>query len=201
MLAMQIKTIFLDVDEVLAQWVVAALRTLDYFGAHVDFDPCLQPDAVFARWDRLTPRPWDVCEVIPYTREQLWDAIHSRGAAFWSGLEPFPWAMDLYQRCSAVAPVVLLTSPSRDPSSYAGKAAWVKRHFPDAEHLIGSCKHRVAHPSAVLIDDSPKNCAAFIEAGGHAIVFPGIGNILHAVPGDERVAHVARTLGIIAGDA
>ena len=200
---MQIKTIFLDVDEVLAQWVVAALRALDGFAGYSGAgDPRLQPAAVFAAWDALLPRPWDLCEVIPHTRVAMWQAIHACDAGFWKGLDLYPWAMELYQRCSAVAPVVLLTSPSKDPSSYAGKAAWVQRHFGlDADLLIGSCKHRVAHPGAVLIDDSPKNCAAFIEAGGHAIVFPGIGNILHAVPGDERVAYVARALGIIAGDA
>ena len=174
---MQIKTIFLDVDEVLAQWVAATLRLLAY-----------DPATVFARWNRLAPRPWDLCEAIPCNSWQLWDAIHSRCAAFWEALEPFPWAHDLHERCSAVAPVVLLTSPSKDPSSYAGKAAWVQRHFGlDADLLIGSCKHRVAHPGAVLIDDSPKNCKAFRKAGGRAIVFPSVGNELHAMPGEERV--------------
>ena len=190
MLAMQIKTIFLDVDEVLAQWVAATLHLLGY-----------DPAVIYAHWGRMPTRPWDLCEVIPYTRAEMWASIHAHGAVFWERIEPFPWAGDLYERCAAVAPVVLLTSPSEDPSSYAGKAAWVKRHFPDAEHLIGSCKHRVAHPGAVLIDDSPKNCEAFREAGGRAIVFPGIGNNMYVVPGDERVAYVARALGIIAGDA
>ena len=195
---MKIETIFLDVDEVLAQWVVAALRALDGFAGYSGAgDPRLQPAAVFAAWDALLPRPWDLCEVIPHTRVAMWQAIHACDAGFWKGLDLYPWAMELYQRCSAVAPVVLLTSPSKDPSSYAGKAAWVQRHFPDAEHLIGSCKHRVAHPGAVLIDDSPKNCAAFREAGGHAILFPGVGNDLHALIAGHRVAYVARALQVI----
>ena len=183
---MQIKTIFLDVDEVLAKWVEAALQAIDGFDGQPG-TPCLHPDAVFAAWNALTPRPWDVCEVIPHTREQLWAAIHARGPFFWEELELFPWAMKLYQRCSAVAPVVLLTSPSRDPSSFSGKSAWIRYHFPGCDFLIGSCKHRVAHPGAVLIDDSPKNCKAFRKAGGRAIVFPSVGNELHAMPGEERV--------------
>ena len=184
---MQIKTIFLDVDEVLAQWVAATIKLL---GA--------SPDEVYSRWDALAPRPWDLCEAIPCNSWQMWDAIHSRGAAFWEEIEPFPWAHDLYERCAAVAPVVLLTSPSRDPSSFSGKSAWIRYHFPGCDFLIGSCKHRVAHPGAVLIDDSPKNCEAFREAGGHAILFPGVGNDLHGVPGSDRARWVENALRGIA---
>jgi 5'(3')-deoxyribonucleotidase len=181
----QIKTIFLDVDEVLVDWVGATLELLGY-----------DPADVHARWSEHDPRPWDLFAVIDHTPSQAWQKIDAAGADFWAHLPLLPGAQELYETCRAFAPTVLLTSPSLCPSSHAGKAAWMKtvfgRDFRD--YLIGSVKHRCAHPGALLIDDSPKNCAAFREHGGHAILFPGCGNELYAMPVSARLYHVAEQL-------
>jgi 5'(3')-deoxyribonucleotidase len=177
--------IYLDVDEVLVDWVSPVLRLLGH-----------DPDEVLARWSGLSPRPWDLFDVIDTSSSRAWWAIDNAGASFWASLEKYPWADELIALCQHHAPTVLLTSPSKHPSSHAGKAEWIAKHFGRdfREYLLGSCKHRVAHPRAVLIDDSPKNCDAFYRHGGRSILFPGVGNNLHATPGHERVAYVADQL-------
>jgi 5'(3')-deoxyribonucleotidase len=181
----KITTLYLDVDEVLVDWVGAVLRLLGH-----------EPQDVHARWSSLDPRPWDLFDVIDTSANKAWRAIDAAGPSFWAELEPFEWTEQLLETCRDFAPTVLLTSPSLHPSSHAGKAEWMQRYFGRdfRDYLLGSCKHRCAHPGALLIDDSPKNCAAFREHGGRAILFPGVGNNLHAMPPNERVAHVAAQL-------
>jgi 5'(3')-deoxyribonucleotidase len=174
-----ITALYLDVDEVLVDWVGPALRLLGH-----------DPAEVHTHWDTLSPRPWDVFQVVPRPPKAeggIWDAIDAAGSSFWANLETFPWANELVELCQTYAPTTLLTSPSQHSSSHAGKFEWIQRQFGRTfkDYLLGSCKHRVAHPGALLIDDSPKNCAAFRNPGngipgGHAILFPGVGNDLHA---------------------
>ena len=182
-----VTSIFLDVDEVLADWIGPALRLLGYV-----------PSEVYARWDTLTPRPWDVFDVVPRppSCDGVTDLIDAAGASFWADLPTYPWALELYNTCQLFGPTTLLTSPSKHASSHAGKFDWMQRVFGRGfrNYFMGSVKYRVAHPGALLIDDSPKNCESFRAHGGHAILFPGVGNDLHHIPGDERVAYVREQL-------
>jgi 5'(3')-deoxyribonucleotidase len=183
--------IYVDIDETLANWLGALFRLLDIDAAEV-----------LTEWDSLgEQRPWDVAEVIglvypSLSGNEIWRRIDAAGASFWEHAHPYPWMHELLAVCETYAPVVLLTSPSKHPSSHAGKAQWIAKHFGRdfREYLIGSVKHRCAHPRAVLIDDSPKNCAKFREHEGRAILFPGVGNDLHHIPGHERVQYVADQL-------
>ncbi len=170
--------IFLDVDEVLAHWVAATLRLLKFNEAEVH-----------ETWNARTPRPWDLFAVLPVTADDAWQRIHETGASFWAEIEPFPWMCELVDLCESLAPVTLLTSASAHPSCFAGKAQWIAKHLPGMPHLIGrGCKSICAHADALLIDDSPKNCKAFKQPshlqGGDAILFPGVGNDLHALRHD-----------------
>ena len=163
--------IFLDVDEVLADWIGGLLSLLS-----------LSPDDLSSRWAKQQPRQWDVTHALGTTPAKMWPVIDAAGASFWSELAPFPWAHDLVALCTSLAPTVLLTSASKHPSCYAGKAAWLAQHFPDVPHLIArGCKSHCAHERALLIDDSPHNIAAFAARGGDTILFPGSGNDLHAL--------------------
>jgi 5'(3')-deoxyribonucleotidase len=164
-------TIFLDVDEVLVQWVDGLLRLLGR-----------DPAEVFARWDALDPRPWDVCDVLGVSGNAMWRAVDAAGASFWSELESFDWCDELYALCSSIAPTYLLTSPSKHPSSLAGKLTWIHRQFGRdfKDYLIGPAKVACARPGALLIDDRPDTCRKFIERGGDAFVFAGVGNRWHA---------------------
>ena len=180
-----ITSIFLDVDEVLVNWVDDALRLLGH-----------NPADVHKRWAALSPRPWDLFAVLNEDPAEAWALIHAAGASFWSRLADYPWADELLGACEDFAATTLLTSPSQHPSSYAGKSQWMRETFGPgfSNYAFTRAKHRFAHPGALLIDDSPKNCRAFRDHGGHAILFPGIGNDLHHIPGDERVAYVREQL-------
>ncbi len=166
--------IFLDVDEVLADWSGAALRLLG-----------VDADELFARWFAEAPDTWNMFEApgFPVDEVEAWKIIDAAGAEYWAGLDLHPWAHELLAACRAIAPTVLLTRPSCHASSAMGKLAWMQAHFGGRDfhdYLIGPPKHAVARAGAVLIDDHPHNCAAFVEHGGEAIVFPGIGNSLRA---------------------
>lgn len=185
MSAPAITSLLLDVDEVLVGWVDGVLRLLGYDEAEV-----------LAQWAMLNPRPWDLFAVIDHTPAQGWAAIDEAGAEFWAGLDWLPWGQDLLRVCRGFAPTTLLSSPSLHPSSHAGKVMWMQRQFGRRfrDYLLGAPKHRCAHPGALLIDDSPKNCEAFRAHGGRAILFPGVGNDLHHIAPSERVAYVREQL-------
>lgn len=181
---MKTEIIFLDVDEVLANWLAGAVCAWG-----LDFADLVD------EWASLTPRPWDVFDVVPLTTSQGWQLIHARGADFWADLDPYPWWRELYSACVDIAPTYLLTSPSLDPSCAHGKTQWIQRHFGSSfrDYLIGGCKHACARPGALLIDDSPSNCKKFKAYGGEALLFPGIGNELHALRHDP-LPHVFKEL-------
>ena len=189
--ASEITTIYLDVDEVLANWVRAALRLFAYNEAEV-----------LTAWDMRTPRTWDLFDVLYMPPTYGWQRIHEAGAAFWAEIEPFTWTRELATLCQSYASTTLLTSASNHPDCFAGKAQWIAEHLPGMPHAIGrGCRSIHAHPGALLIDDSPKNCVAFRERknGGHAILFPGVGNDRHALRHDpmpyvrEQLADIFRT--------
>lgn len=168
--------IYLDIDGVLADWISGALA------AHE-----LDPEPVLEHWATLSPKPWCLSKVLGISRSAMWAPVHRAGADFWADLEPLPWMAEVYEACTAVAPTILMTSPSSEPSSHAGKAEWIGRHFGRRfrDYMIGAPKHRCAHPGAVLVDDSPEGCKRFEEAGGRTLLFPSVGNVLaeQATPG------------------
>lgn len=166
----RLDVIFLDMDEVLTQWVAAALELLS-----IDIDDACQ------QWDNCDPRPWDVFDVLDVSMDQVWRRIDEAGEDFWATLKPYPWWRSLYDACADVAPTMLLTSPSLHPSCAAGKTRWIQHHFGRQfrDFFIGHPKQWTAHPGALLIDDSPKNCHKFAQRGGRSILFPSFGNALH----------------------
>ena len=162
--------IFLDVDEVLADWSGAALRL---FG--------LEAEPFLARWFAEAPEQWNLFGApgFPHAPDEAWRIIDAAGARFWAEIEPRPWAHDLLAACRELAPTLLLTRPSEHPSSAMGKLEWMQAQFGGRafhDYLIGPPKYALAQPGAILIDDHPANCAAFVEHGGEAIVFPAVGN-------------------------
>lgn len=164
-----IERIFLDLDGVLADWASAAII------AHNR-----NPDRVLEAWPAGT---YDIAEVLGISANAMWAPIHAAGAEFWANLDPYPWVHDMVQGCRSVAPTTILTSPSLDPSAAAGKVAWMQRMFGRSfrDYLIGPDKPSCARRGAVLIDDRDAGCEAFVEAGGHAVVFPQPWNTAHAV--------------------
>lgn len=168
--------ILVDMDCVLA----------DFFGAvasHFGFEPN-ELDAAFV------PGEYDVVPVLsrllegvgqpPIEEHRFWALLRGK-EKFWGDMKPLPWFGNLLADVNWFTDKwEIVSSPSRCPSSYAGKVRWVQSYlgetFPHGRlHLTGN-KARFANPRAILIDDSPKNIDAFVAAGGHGVLFPAIHN-------------------------
>lgn len=106
---------------------------------------------------------------------EFWRRINSEGSRFWANLEWLPWGIGLLYTCIEFAPVVLMTTPSLHPSSAAGKIEWINKNMPkdlQRRYALTPCKHHMAHPGAMLIDDNEKNINKFNEHGGKGFLWP-----------------------------
>lgn len=118
---------------------------------------------------------WDFWKAIGVTEKEFWEPCNHE--PFWSNLswtEEGPRIVMIVYQAVGKENTYLLTSPSRAPRSYSGKAEWVKRHLPNLQRrlLIGPSKHLFASPRNILIDDGDHNVDAFRAAGGKAILVP-----------------------------
>jgi 5'(3')-deoxyribonucleotidase len=159
-----IHRIYLDLDDVLVDFTGAAYRL---FG---------RPD--LAANPPLTG-PRELCRILGIDRGEFWDRIADEGPAWWANLDPHPWAAELVGMArDHAADVAILTDPSACYDSAAGKLAWIDNHVGNADRLaiLTKEKHRLAFPGAVLVDDYARNCGAFEEEGGRAILFPAAHN-------------------------
>jgi hypothetical protein len=172
-------TIFLDVDGVLADFMGAACRL-----HHRD------PLEAYEAWPLGV---YDVLDVWGISGSAFWDPIHRAGADFWANLDLLPDAMRLYEGLRERGHVVLLTSPSRDASSLAGKCLWMQRHFGASfrDYLVGPAKRYVARAGAFLVDDFHEHTDAFTAHCGHGVLFPQLWNPRY----DERDHAVDLVLG------
>jgi 5'(3')-deoxyribonucleotidase len=167
-------------DEVLANWKSAAIRLFDQ-----------DEEEALANWGFKE----DITSVLGISEEKLWRKLDDAGADFWANLEPYPWANELWELCQSIAPSIILTSPSQDPFSLAGKLIWLNNQFgaPFRDYQMGPNKEFCARPGAVLIDDNQDNCDKFNANGGTAIVFPQPWNSLRRIKGD-KMAFVTKAL-------
>lgn len=150
----KINRICIDVDGVLADFVGGVFRL---FGVEREF-----------------PDQYSLPKHLGISDDEFWNRINLASPEFWENLDPYPWAHELYDHCSRIGSVILLTSPNRCPQCLAGKYAWMQKHFGEkfSRFLIGPAKEMCARPDTVLIDDSESNCASFINHNGWAICFP-----------------------------
>ncbi len=113
--------------------------------------------------------------------QEIWEEINNDGSRFWSQAELYPWAQETLDICYNTTPdLFLATSPSNHPSCVKGKHELILNKMPKELHrrfFLGPHKERFAKDhNTILIDDSDKNCKAFRDAGGTAIVFPQLWN-------------------------
>lgn len=179
-----LKCIYLDMDGVIVNMLEGVCDLYGYTSA--------QYDEVYARVDGWDAIPKAMNEVNAkhggdlLLREldsrMLWQDIAQHGDAFWADLEWTPYGKLIFQVCQEAGPVVLMSTPTREPSSAAGKMAWINREMPKdwrRRYAFTPCKHHMAHEGAILIDDSPKNVALFEEHGGNAFLWPQPWNASH----------------------
>lgn len=151
--------IFLDMDEVLCDFVGAALE-------------------VHERPDLKTNWPvgkYRLAEALGMTEAEFWKPIDECGTSFWAELERHVWAEQLVTMCARFDEVRIVTLPGPSHHSPAGKVLWLQRHFGGcfaSRYVFTGDKHLLAAKSRVLIDDSDANVEAFRAAGGVGILMP-----------------------------
>ena len=172
--------IFIDLDDVLVDFVGGCC---DLFG--------VKKEDIEAEW---TPGEFDIvppfhrvlCQAagakLPKRPEGFWWRIDQKGSTFWEQLQETSWNSELLALVESITPDWwILTSPSRDVSSYTGKVKYLKRFFgADFDRfLITKHKHLFANENSILIDDRDSNIRDFNAAGGNRILFPRLHNSLH----------------------
>lgn len=194
-----IEEIYLDMDGVLVDFVGGVIRE---FGVFTDMR-----ERVF-EWDQI-PSVITAATGTLVTDAEMWGRLEDRGEAFWRNLEWLPWGQELYKMCCDAGPVVLMTTPSEDPYSAAGKLAWIQEQLPAEQHRrysLSPCKPSLRHSAALLIDDGEHNVDGFRAprfvhsggsnmhalAGGRAVLVPAPWNSFGRWPTNEEVLSPVR---------
>ena len=178
------KTVLLDMDGVVADFVSAACRL---FGKN--------PEAEHARLNPDTG--WDFFDAWGLTASDFWQQIDLAGESFWTGIKPESWAIDLYDRLSSLAPVYFCSSAALTPSAWSGKIKWLRAfvgigHFNDV--VLTTHKHLLARHTNCLIDDNQDNVDSFAAWGGKSILFPRLWNKSKFSSLDEVMKEVQKWL-------
>lgn len=169
--------VFLDLDDVLVDWVKA---TANLLALDLTYPPIR--DDIETNWGM------QVLE-----EKRMWEVIHAQGEEWWTNLPMLPWGEKLYAKLSSRWPVCILTSPSKNPCCAAGKVAWIHKYLPDkAPYLIGKPKMWCANKYSVLVDDKPANIEAFRDAGGSAFLWPNAMKTKRLQEGDKRIDECVR---------
>lgn len=140
------------------------------------------PQELFKTWE---PGEFDCALPLGVDDDTFWENINV-DPFFWHGMD---WMPDGREILKAVESRVgkdytfLLSSPSRSPTAWSGKAWWVQKHIPEYRKklILTESKHAVAGPKKVLIDDRDDNVKSFREAGGDAILLPRRWNSGHKI--------------------
>lgn len=157
----KIKTLYFDMDGVVADFYGAAMEKFGYPRDHRFTLDCAQS--------------WYIWKHMGVSEEEFWSRC--RGHKFWETLNPIKEGVDLLHVCESIVGrenIFFLTHPSRDEGSYSGKYAWVKREFPEylGRIIMTGKKHLLAKPGTLLIDDSDGNWIDFTFEGGVAQLVP-----------------------------
>jgi 5'(3')-deoxyribonucleotidase len=164
-------------DEVLADFIGAACKVHGVNKQHLQ--------------DHRTKGVWSVVEPIgellkqpTFSHAEFWANIRKHGQGFWTNVEPLPWAFEVLDLAQHYAKDdwYILSSPDKHHLCYSGKVKWLVDVLDvDPHRLIPfPHKHLLAKRGTLLIDDREVNLSKFASAGGDPMLFPTIGNRLHA---------------------
>ena len=147
--------IYLDMDDVVADWIAHAQNLLNM------------------RWDDKAG------ERIP---QSDWDRLKDN-AHFYRTLPLKAGAKELVDYCreltqSTGGHLRFLTALPHDysvPLAASDKVFWAQEHFPDVPVTLGPFSHdkwrHCKNPTDILIDDRVSNCSEWISAGGQAHIY------------------------------
>lgn len=182
---MEIKRIFVDMDEVFSDFTGGALKMHGLTREELE--------------SRRPPGIWNITGPLGVSEEEFWKPIHDYEPEFWLRLRALPWALEMNNLLNKTGlPWLVATSPNQSPHCYTAKVQWCRRFFgshrPDP--IILRDKTLLASTGSLLIDDSQQTCSKFILAGGLSIVFPTRGNSFHALS-DDPVSYVKEKLDVL----
>ena len=163
----KMKTVFLDLDGVLVDFLSGLHKALDV--------PYSYENYIYekGKWDMLADIKLD--DDIPATFEQCNDCCT---ASFWDNLEWMHDGRDILRAIMGtlgLEKVYLLTTPMPNLESASGKMMWVNGNLPiylKRTIIIQASKALLAQPDTLLIDDKNENIDDFIAAGGRGILVP-----------------------------
>ena len=154
----KIKTVFLDMDQVLTDFNKAICEK---FGLPY-------PPQIYDFFESIRSEVNDICTI-----------------DFWVYLE---WMQDGHEILREVIKkfntVYILTSTMPNPESFTGKIIWMHKHLPAYSNYtipipFGVPKSLFARPNTLLIDDRDKTIEEFRDAKGNAILVPRPWNKLY----------------------
>ena len=156
--------LYLDLDGVLVDFVGGVCKV---FG--------ISKEELYRRWE---PNNWKIHEGLEMTESDLWQTIDTV-PHFWEQLEWTEDGKQILHLCERYLDpdddeLVLMTSPSRDPKSAAGKIEWIYQHAPKyrRKFAITPVKTGFASLQSVLVDDSDRNIREFMLALGWTVLIP-----------------------------
>jgi 5'(3')-deoxyribonucleotidase len=169
-------TILLDMDGVTVQCVQAMLR----------LHGC---EDRMATWPKGEYALEDVCGV---DRPTFWAKVEEASPDIWIDMEEYPYFDAMVKELTECGEVFFLSSPGWSAASAQGKIIWLQNRFGRAfrHYVLTNQKHLLARPDAILVDDFGRNCEAFREGGGRAVLYPrpwNDGPILDDVTTYQRV--------------
>jgi len=161
-----IKTVFLDVDGVLANFRK---------GIHEAFVKPYHYPTLSKKWTFWDDWPDVMFEMV--------NAVCT--IPFWQNLE---WMHDggdileIIRDKFNADQIYLLTTPMPNVESATGRWSWIREQLPEFYKrtiITQAPKHLLARPDTLLIDDKDENVDGFREAGGKALLIPRPWNRAH----------------------
>ena len=156
------KTIYLDIDGVLANFVEGSIRE------HMMDDFFTWQEAT--HWDYFLDEPWNM------TREQFFKGLDC--VEFWESLPLHDGANGLVALLRSYANsadlVICTTLPKESRHAATGKLLWLEKHFGfnSNQVIFTKDKWRLANEDSILIDDNEENTRLFLQHGGSTVTVP-----------------------------
>jgi 5'(3')-deoxyribonucleotidase len=150
-MAVSLKRICVDMDEVIADAVAEHLLRYNR-----DHEEQITKDDLHGKW------LWDV---VALDRHPVLES-YLRSEDFFEVLEVMPESQRVLNRLQQRYEVFIATAAMEVPTSFAGKYAWLGRHFPfiPSSHIV-YCGDKGILRAEYLIDDNPRQLRRFQGEG------------------------------------
>ncbi len=141
---------------------------------------------------------WFYGEELGITDEEFWAPTVGK-PRWWADLPWMPDGQAIFKTVRSFAvennlKLKILTHPSNDPASWAGKAMWANNNNLLQDMVMTLDKSCIAKPGDILIDDSDTNVGLWSEAGGSAILVPRRWNSLYQERDQSMPEYILKAL-------